>query len=127
MSVRLSAFPGLPPLFACLGLLTLWEMAAQVFGIAGLPPAHEALRELPAILTDPEALINILHSVRRMSLGFVLALAFAVPLGLVMGRSRSVAAFCNPLLMMVYPVPKAALMPIIMLWLGIGAQWPPPN
>ena len=37
-----------------------------------------------------------------------------------MGRSRLVAAFFNPLLMMIYPVPKAALMPIIMLWLGVG-------
>ena len=37
-----------------------------------------------------------------------------------MGRSRLVAAFFNPLFMMIYPVPKAALMPIIMLWLGVG-------
>ena len=37
-----------------------------------------------------------------------------------MGRSRGVAAFFNPLLMVIYPVPKAALMPIIMLWLGVG-------
>ena len=120
MSVRLSAIPGLPPLLACFGLLALWEMAARVAGIAGLPPAHAALSELPAILSDPEALLNILHSIRRMSIGFVLALAIAVPLGLAMGRSRIVAAFFNPLLMMIYPVPKAALMPIIMLWLGVG-------
>jgi NitT/TauT family transport system permease protein len=37
-----------------------------------------------------------------------------------MGRSPRVAAVFNPLLMLIYPVPKAALMPIIMLWLGIG-------
>ena len=46
--------------------------------------------------------------------------AFAIPAGLLMGRSRLVAALFNPLLMTIYPVPKAALMPIIMLWLGIG-------
>ena len=46
--------------------------------------------------------------------------AAAVPVGLMMGRSRYVAAFFNPLLMVIYPVPKAALMPIIMLWLGVG-------
>ncbi|MDU1672144.1 MAG: ABC transporter permease subunit, partial [Bradyrhizobium sp.] len=49
-----------------------------------------------------------------------LALAFSIPLGLLMGRSRATAAFFNPLLMLVYPVPKAALMPIIMLRLGVG-------
>jgi NitT/TauT family transport system permease protein len=37
-----------------------------------------------------------------------------------MGRSRAVASFFNPLLMVIYPVPKAALMPVIMLWLGVG-------
>jgi NitT/TauT family transport system permease protein len=120
MSTRLSALPGLPPLIACLALLALWEAAARIFAINGLPPAHEALRQLPAILGDRESLLNILDSVRRMAIGFALALAFAVPVGLLMGRSRLVAAFFNPLLMTIYPVPKAALMPIIMLWLGIG-------
>jgi NitT/TauT family transport system permease protein len=118
--MRLSALPGLPPLIACVALLALWEAAARIFAINGLPPAHEALRQLPAILGDREALLNILDSVRRMAIGFALALAFAVPVGLLMGRSRLVAAFFNPLLMTIYPVPKAALMPIIMLWLGIG-------
>jgi len=120
MTLRLSAIPGLPPLIACAGLLAAWELAARAFGISGLPPAHEALRELPGILTDPESLLNILASIKRMLVGFVLALAFAVPVGLMMGRSRLTAAFFNPLLMIVYPVPKAALMPIIMLWLGVG-------
>ena len=115
-----SAIPGLPPLLACLGLLAVWELAAYAFDISGLPPAHEALRELPAILTDPEALLNILASIKRMMIGFALGLAFAIPVGLMMGRSRLTAAFFNPLLMIIYPVPKAALMPIIMLWLGVG-------
>jgi len=117
---RLSAIPGLPPLVACAGLLAVWELAARAYGISGLPPAHEALRELPAILTDKESLYNILASMKRMAIGFALALAFAIPAGLMMGRSRWVAAFFNPLLMIIYPVPKAALMPIIMLWLGVG-------
>src|SRR5207253_8221176 len=65
-------------------------------------------------------LINILASLRRMAIGFGVAVAMSIPLGLMMGRSRTVASFFNPLLMVIYPVPKAALMPIIMLWLGVG-------
>src|SRR5690349_17647947 len=120
MNVRVATAAGLPPLLACLGLLALWEAAARSFDVNGLPPASAALRELPAILGDREALLNIAASLRRMLTGFVLALLIAVPLGLAMARSHRVAAFCNPLLMIIYPVPKAALMPIIMLWLGIG-------
>ena len=55
-----------------------------------------------------------------MAVGFALGIAAAVPIGLMMGRSQYVAAFFNPLLMITYPVPKAALMPIVMLWLGVG-------
>jgi NitT/TauT family transport system permease protein len=117
---RLAAMPGLPPLIACAALLLVWEAAARALSISGLPPAHAALRELPALLFDREVLVNILESLRRMATGFVLATACAVPLGLAMGRSRLVAAAVNPLLMVIYPVPKAALMPIIMLWLGVG-------
>ena len=117
---RIGDIPGLPPLIACIGLLVFWDLLARHFNISGLPPPWEALREVPGILADPEQLLNILSSIRRMVIGFVAALAFAVPVGLLMGRSRAVAAFFNPLLMMIYPVPKAALMPIIMLWLGVG-------
>jgi NitT/TauT family transport system permease protein len=117
---RLLSLPGVPPLIACIGLLVAWEFAARVLDIDGLPPAHAALRDIPVILGDPEALYDILASMRRMVIGFALALVLAVPIGMMMGRSRLIAAFFNPLLMVIYPVPKAALMPIIMLWLGVG-------
>lgn len=112
--------PGLPPLLACLGLLAAWEVASRVIGIGGFPDVVSTARELPLILGDPEARINIASSLRRMALGFGIALAVSIPLGLFMGRSRIVASLVNPLLMVTYPVPKAALMPIIMLWFGVG-------
>jgi NitT/TauT family transport system permease protein len=112
--------PGVPPLIACVALLGAWELGARALGIDGLPPASQALAQLPLILADPESLLNIADSVKRMAIGFALALVVTMPVGLMMGRSRHVAAFFNPLLMVIYPVPKAALMPIIMLWLGVG-------
>ena len=78
MTNRLAALPGVPPLIACAALLLLWEVAARALSISGLPPAHEALRQLPALLFDREALVNILDSLRRMATGFVLATACAV-------------------------------------------------
>ena len=108
------------PLLACLGLLGVWQIAALVLNHDSFPTALEAIRAIPSILGDKESLINILASLRRMAIGFGLAVAVSIPLGLMMGRSRIVASFFNPLLMVIYPVPKAALMPIIMLWLGVG-------
>src|ERR1700722_19932801 len=108
------------PLLACLGLLGVWQIGALILSNDSFPTALEAIRAIPSILGDKESLINILASLRRMAIGFGLAVMVSIPLGLMMGRSRSVAAFFNPLLMVIYPVPKAALMPIIMLWLGVG-------
>ena len=110
----------LAPLLACLGLLAFWQIASLAMKNDSFPTAIEAIRAIPAILGDKESLINILASLRRMAIGFGLAVAVSIPLGLMMGRSRAVASFFNPLLMVIYPVPKAALMPIIMLWLGVG-------
>jgi len=108
------------PMLACIGLLALWQIAALALKNDSFPTALDAIRAVPAILCDKEALINILASLRRMAIGFGVAVAVSIPLGLMMGRSHAVAALFNPLLMVIYPVPKAALMPIIMLWLGVG-------
>ena len=108
------------PLLACLGLLAIWQVAALILNTDSFPTALAAIRAIPSILGDKESLINILASLRRMAIGFGVAILVSIPLGLMMGRSRKVAAFFNPLLMITYPVPKAALMPIIMLWLGVG-------
>jgi len=108
------------PVLACLGLLVVWQLASVALKNDSFPTALEAIRAVPSILGDKESLINFAASLRRMAIGFGLAVAMSIPLGLLMGRSRAVASFFNPLLMVVYPVPKAALMPIIMLWLGVG-------
>jgi NitT/TauT family transport system permease protein len=120
MTIVRAAIARLAPLLACLGLLAVWQGASLALNNDSFPTALQAIRAIPSILGDKEALINILASLRRMAVGFSLAVAFSIPLGLLMGRSRGVAAFFNPLLMVIYPVPKAALMPIIMLWLGVG-------
>jgi NitT/TauT family transport system permease protein len=108
------------PLLAVAGLLGIWQAAALILHTDSFPSALDGIRAIPAILSDRGDLINILASLRRMAIGFSLAVVLAIPLGLMMGRSRAVASFFNPLLMVIYPVPKAALMPVIMLWLGVG-------
>ncbi|MBI4967408.1 MAG: ABC transporter permease [Rhodospirillales bacterium] len=117
---RWLALPGVPPLLALLALLGLWHLAATFFGYNFFPTPGAVFKTLPALFGEAEAAANIAASVKRMLAGFALALAVAVPLGLMMGRSPLVAKLVKPLVATIYPVPKAALMPIIMLWLGIG-------
>jgi NitT/TauT family transport system permease protein len=117
---RRAVMTRLAPLLACIGLLCLWQLGSLLLRTDSVPSALEALRAVPGILFDRESLLNILDSIRRMAIGLAFAVVLGIPLGLMMGRVRAVASFVNPLLMVTYPVPKAALMPIIMLWLGVG-------
>jgi len=110
----------LSPVLACVGLLVVWQAASLALKNESFPTAWQAICAIPSILADRDTLINFAASLRRMAIGFGLAVVISIPLGLMMGRSRAVASFFNPLLMVIYPVPKAALMPIIMLWLGVG-------
>lgn len=114
------SLPGVPPLLSLAALMALWQLAARLAGIEGLPSATRVIAALPSIVFDPGSLIEIGASLGRMAIGFLIALLVAIPTGLVMGRSRAVAGFLNPLLALIYPVPKAALMPVIMLWFGVG-------
>ena len=64
---RLKSLPGLSALIACLALLLIWDALARAFAVSGLPPPWGALRQLPSLLSDPETLLNILASLRRMA------------------------------------------------------------
>lgn len=110
----------IPPLLATAFILVLWEIGHLSAGLSGLPSPLSALSALPGILSEPEAINDIFQSLRRMAIGYALAAVFGISVGLVMGRSWLAARLLNPLFMMIYPVPKGALMPILMIWLGVG-------
>lgn len=62
---------------------------------------------------------HILASLKRMFLGFVLAFVAAVPVGLLMGRSRNAEAFGKPIVEMFRPIPPLAWVPVFLIALKI--------
>jgi NitT/TauT family transport system permease protein len=59
-------------------------------------------------------------SAARVLAGMVFALAAAVPLGVLLGRSPAAARVCGPLVAMLYPLPKVVFLPILIVLLGLG-------
>lgn len=59
-------------------------------------------------------------SLGRIFLGMGIALLFGAGLGLVMGRSKRWNKLLDPLVYLTYPVPKLALLPMLMLLFGLG-------
>lgn len=63
---------------------------------------------------------HVLRSVLLVTMGFVVASAIGVALGLAMGASRSVEALVNPIFLLLRPIPPLAWIPLAIVWLGLG-------
>jgi len=63
---------------------------------------------------------DILNSVYRVMLGFIVAALIGVPLGLVMGTFKVAEAFTEPVVGFIRYMPASAFIPLFILWLGIG-------
>ncbi len=63
---------------------------------------------------------HILHSLKLVLMGFTVAVAVGVPLGLLMGYSRRAEALINPAFLLLRPIPPLAWIPLAIVWLGLG-------
>lgn len=107
---------------AVVALLLLWETAPRL-GLVDrtfLPPFSEVARAWWGLATDGQLADNARASLVRSFSGFGLAVAVAVPLGLVIGWYRPVADLLGPLLEVFRNTAALALLPVFVLLLGIG-------
>jgi NitT/TauT family transport system permease protein/taurine transport system permease protein len=63
---------------------------------------------------------HIAHSLKLVLLGFAASVAVGVPVGLLMGWSRTAEALLNPVFLLLRPIPPLAWIPLAILWLGLG-------
>jgi NitT/TauT family transport system permease protein len=108
------------PLLVVLALLALWQFGAVLMQQEYWPGLQEIFPALGAVLKSGELWPDLAGSLRRLAIGFSIGVLIGVPLGLATGRSVLVDSLVSPLLGMIYPVPKAALLPLVMLWFGAG-------
>jgi NitT/TauT family transport system permease protein len=71
---------------------------------------------------DGSLLVNTAVSVSEIMSGFILATIFAVPLGILMGSFKIVEAAIEPLTNFMRYLPVSALIPLLILWIGIGLE-----
>ena len=63
---------------------------------------------------------HLLMSLMRFGIAFAFCIVVGVPVGLLMGMSRSVQALLDPPIEITRPIPKLALLPLFIIWFGIG-------
>lgn len=104
-----------------IAVLVLWEVGAR---LQVLPEFFVApsivLTELIKMCLSGELFEHISASLVRSLGGFALGTIVGLLLGLWAGVSGVAGSFFNPLASVVYPVPKVAFLPILVIWLGLG-------
>jgi ABC-type nitrate/sulfonate/bicarbonate transport system permease component len=110
------------PVAGVTAALLVWELAPRLGLVraTSVPPFSRVFVETGAVLADPAFRAEVGGSVFRWALGFAIALLIGVPLGIVMARSRVARHAIEPVLTMSYPVPKVALILILVLLFGVG-------
>jgi NitT/TauT family transport system permease protein len=101
-------------------LLLLWEGAVYVFKIPPffLPPPTAIARATVEFWGPIQR--HSLYTLWTTLLGFGMAVGFGMLLGLLIGWSRSIYAGLYPLMIGFNAIPKVAVVPILVLWFGIG-------
>jgi NitT/TauT family transport system permease protein len=110
----------LAPWIATIALFVVWEAACRIFNIPSffLPPPTLVFK---AVVDYWPALYK--HSLFTLSstlVGFAMAVGFGLALGLAVGWSRAIYAGVYPLMIGFNAIPKVAVVPILVLWFGIG-------
>jgi NitT/TauT family transport system permease protein len=115
----------LKALFSYLPLALLavaWEAVVRLGLVSRdlLPPFSQVVFAGWTLLASGDLWLNGAASLYRGGAGLAVAIAVGGPLGILMAWWRPVNAFVGPLVEMLYPMPKSALIPITVLWLGFG-------
>jgi NitT/TauT family transport system permease protein len=104
-------------------LTILWEAGVRLFHVPGwILPAPTAIIAI-AKEWAPELLYNSYITLGETIIGFVLALVLSLPLAVIIAFTSTTRRLLYPILLGLQSIPKVALAPLVILWLGIG-NWP---
>jgi NitT/TauT family transport system permease protein len=103
-------------------LLVLWEISVRLglLDARFFPAPTSIVSTFISLVQSGELLINTWISLQRLFFGFLLGGIPALVLGIVMGLYRPIRAAIDPLIAATYPIPKSAILPLILLIFGLG-------
>lgn len=100
-------------------IVALWELLALSLRLPFLPPPAEVLSNIYNIFI-PVISAHALCSLFRIVAGIAASLLLGVSIGLLMGYCRKLDRFLSPAVYITYPIPKIALLPLVMIIFGLG-------
>jgi ABC-type nitrate/sulfonate/bicarbonate transport system permease component len=102
--------------------LAIWESAVQFGWVNPLftSAPSRIVRAAVQMFADGSILYDLQVSGFEFAVGYGLAVLIGVPLGILMGWYRRLNAVLDPFVSALYATPRIALLPLMMIWLGIG-------
>lgn len=106
------------------GFFVAWQLAAAagllnpLFFAAPTSIVAAAMKETQV----PRFWVDVRYSVTEVTVGFVASLVLAIPLGLAIGWYRRVSFAFDPWLNFLNAIPRPALIPLVVLWVGLGIE-----
>ncbi|MBB6714020.1 ABC transporter permease subunit [Clostridium gasigenes] len=100
-------------------LNVIWYIFSIVMNSRIVPKPQDIYRYMP-ILFKNGFYIHITASLYRVVIGLLISLVIGISIGLLMGYSKKVNKLLNPLIYFTYPIPKTALLPVVMTIYGLG-------
>lgn len=102
--------------------LGCWEALVFLGLLPGLyfPPPTAIARKLVELFADGTLPRNTGMTLYRMGIGLVIGTSLGFLSGVAMGRSESLRRIADPIVGAIYPIPKIAILPLVMIFLGIG-------
>jgi NitT/TauT family transport system permease protein len=101
-------------------LIAVWWLLVILTASVIFPTPLQVLAGIGELARDGSLWSDIGASLFRVGAGFLLAVAFAIPLGLWMGWVHGAYATLNPIFQMLRPISPIAWIPIAILWFGVG-------
>jgi NitT/TauT family transport system permease protein len=103
-------------------LALAWEAISrlELVSSSALPPLTSVIASWFELMQSGELITNGASSLYRAAAGLGLSIVIGTILGIVMAWWRPVNALLSPIVEVFYPMPKSALIPVTVLWLGFG-------
>jgi NitT/TauT family transport system permease protein len=105
-----------------LGVLVLWELYARVIATSTLTAAPtQILAELwPKVLREPQVRLAIGVTLIEMVVAFVMSVVFGMLIGVLVGMTSLGRRSFYPIVLLLYGIPQAILLPLFILMFGLG-------
>jgi ABC-type nitrate/sulfonate/bicarbonate transport system permease component len=104
-----------------LGLLAVWELIARAELVNPLvvPPVSRVLGIFADLLWSGQLPLQILASLKRAMVGYLLAALLSIPLGILMGLFEAIRRALEVIVEMLRPIPPPVMIPVAMLFFGL--------